>query len=168
MKRPRPEPTNAVLVRNDLHPSHISLLAQALKETRNKRGLFQQAGEFPTQTDPEFPMAEGAVDFYKNGLPLLYKYLPHWVVPTFRDYSLRCWRVEQLLFRSSVLRQNCSDLSWNIVWALCIAVSGLSKRACKNALPPRRCQRSKPSWRMSIGRSIRSEFRSNTRTCFFR
>ena len=73
--------TNAVLVRNDLHPSHISLLAQALKETHNKRGLFQQAGEFPTQTDPEFPMAEGAVDFYKNGLPLLYKYLPHWVVP---------------------------------------------------------------------------------------
>jgi hypothetical protein len=70
-----------VLVRNDLHPSHISLLAQALKETHNKRGLFQQAGEFPTQTDPEFPMAEGAVDFYKNGLPLLYKYLPHWVVP---------------------------------------------------------------------------------------
>ena len=73
--------TNSILVRNDLHPSHISLLAQALKETHNKRGLFQQAGEFPTQTDPEFPMAEGAVDFYKNGLPLLYKYLPHWVVP---------------------------------------------------------------------------------------
>ena len=73
--------TNSILVRNDLHPSHISLLAQALKETHNKRGLFQQAGEFPSQTDPEFPMAEGAVDFYKNGFPLLYKYLPHWVVP---------------------------------------------------------------------------------------
>ena len=73
--------TNSILVRNDLHPSHISLLAQALKETHNKRELFQQAGEFPTLTDPEFPMAEGAVDFYKNGLPLLDKYLPHWVVP---------------------------------------------------------------------------------------
>ena len=73
--------TNSILVRNDLHPSHISLLAQALKETHNKRELFQQAGEFPTQIDPEFPMAEGAVEFYKNGLPLLDKYLPHWVVP---------------------------------------------------------------------------------------
>src|SRR5260370_36174728 len=59
--------TNAVLVRNDLHPAHISLLAQALKEAHNKRGLFQQAGELPTQTDPEFPMAEAAVDVYKNG-----------------------------------------------------------------------------------------------------
>ena len=26
-------------------------------------------------------MADGAVDFYKNGLPFLDKYLPHWVVP---------------------------------------------------------------------------------------
>jgi TRAP-type uncharacterized transport system substrate-binding protein len=76
--------TNAILVRNDLHPSQISLLAQALKETHNKRELFQQAGEFPTLTDPEFPMAEGAVEFYKNGLPLLDKYLPHWIVPHFQ------------------------------------------------------------------------------------
>jgi len=73
--------TNSILVRNDLHPSQISLLAQALKETHNKRELFQQAGEFPTLTDPEFPMAEGAVEFYKDGLPFLDKYLPHWVVP---------------------------------------------------------------------------------------
>jgi TRAP-type uncharacterized transport system substrate-binding protein len=73
--------TNSILVRDDLHPSHISLLAQALKETHNERGLFQQAGEFPTQTDPEFPMAEGAVDFYKNGPSFLNKYLPVWVVP---------------------------------------------------------------------------------------
>ena len=61
--------TNAILIRSDLHPSYISLLAQALKETHRKRELFQQADEFPTLTDPEFPMAEGAVDFYKNGLP---------------------------------------------------------------------------------------------------
>ena len=76
--------TNAVLIRSDLHPSQISLLAQALKETHRKRELFQQAGEFPTLTDPEFPMADGAVEFYKNGLPLLDKYLPHWIVPHFQ------------------------------------------------------------------------------------
>jgi uncharacterized protein len=49
--------TNSILVRNDLHPTLISLLAQAFAETHNERDLFQQAGEFPTQTDPEFPMA---------------------------------------------------------------------------------------------------------------
>jgi TRAP transporter TAXI family solute receptor len=73
--------TNAILVRKDLNPATITLLAHALAETHSEAGLFQRAGEFPTQTDPEFPMAEGAVDFYKNGLPLLNKYLPHWIVP---------------------------------------------------------------------------------------
>jgi hypothetical protein len=33
-----------------------------------------------TQADPEFPMAEAAVDYYKNGLPFLTKYLPVWMV----------------------------------------------------------------------------------------
>jgi TRAP-type uncharacterized transport system substrate-binding protein len=73
--------TNALLVRNDLHPALISLLAQALVETHNKPGFFQRAGEFPTQTDPEFPMAEEAVDFYKNGPPLLNRYFTFWTVP---------------------------------------------------------------------------------------
>ena len=78
--------TNSILVRSDLHPAHISLLAQALKETHDKRGLFQHADEFPTQSDPEFPMAESALDFYKNGLPLLNKYLPAWIVPHFQRF----------------------------------------------------------------------------------
>lgn len=73
--------TNAVLVRNDLHPAHISLLAQALFETHDKPGLFQRTGEFPTQTDPEFPMSQSAVDFYKNGPSFLLRYLPFWMVP---------------------------------------------------------------------------------------
>jgi TRAP-type uncharacterized transport system substrate-binding protein len=72
--------TNSILVRNDLHPALISLLAQALAETHNERGLFEQAGEFPTQTDPEFPMAEAAVDYYKNGPSFLKRYLPFWMV----------------------------------------------------------------------------------------
>jgi hypothetical protein len=51
-----------------------------LAETHNERGLFEQAGEFPTQTDPEFPMAAAAVDFYKNGPSFLNRYLPFWMV----------------------------------------------------------------------------------------
>ena len=73
--------TNSVLVRNDLHPAHISLLAQALSEAHSEPGLFQRAGEFPAQIDPEFTMAEKAVEFYKNGPSFLNKYLPFWIVP---------------------------------------------------------------------------------------
>ena len=42
-------------------------------------GVFQQFGEFPTQSDPEYPMAEAAHDFYKNGPSLLQRYLPFWL-----------------------------------------------------------------------------------------
>ncbi len=73
--------TNAVLVRNDLHPALISLLAQALVETHNTPGLFQRTDEFPLLADPEFSIAPAALDFYKNGPSFLNKYLPFWVVP---------------------------------------------------------------------------------------
>jgi TRAP-type uncharacterized transport system substrate-binding protein len=71
--------TNAVLVRKDLHPQIVSLLAQALLQVHGEAGLFQRAGEFPTLTDPEYPMAEGARDFYRSGPGLLNRYLPFWV-----------------------------------------------------------------------------------------
>jgi uncharacterized protein len=160
--------TNSILVRNDLHPSHISLLAQALKETHNKRGLFQQAGEFPTQTDPEFPMAEGAVDFYKNGLPLLYKYLPHWVVPHVQRLlaallaggaiAFPLFSFAPKLFRSFV------EYRLGSMYRRLRAIeASLQKCASPSEVSALETER-----RMSIGRFIFSEFRSNTRTCFFR
>jgi hypothetical protein len=72
---------NVVLVRKDIHPALINLLAQAIIEEHGKPGIFQKAGEFPTQVDPEYPMSATAVDFYKNGPSFLNKYLPHWIVP---------------------------------------------------------------------------------------
>jgi hypothetical protein len=48
-------------------------------EVHGEAGLFQRAGEFPTLTDPEYPMAEGARDFYRSGPGLMNRYLPFWV-----------------------------------------------------------------------------------------
>jgi len=42
--------------------------------------LFQQAGEFPKMTDPEYPVAPAAIDFYRNGASFLNRYLPFWMV----------------------------------------------------------------------------------------
>jgi uncharacterized protein len=72
--------TNAVVVRKELHPELIYLLARTLQEVHGGPGIFQRAGEFPTQTDPEFPMAEEAIDFYKDGPSLLQRYLPFWTI----------------------------------------------------------------------------------------
>lgn len=72
--------TNVVVVRKELHPELIYLLAQTLQEVHGNAGIFQKAGEFPTQTDPEYPVAEEARDFYKNGPSFLQRYLPFWMI----------------------------------------------------------------------------------------
>src|SRR3984885_7974192 len=72
--------TNAVVVREDLHPEIIDLLAKTLVEVHGGAGIFQRAGEFPTQTDPEFAVADGAREFYQNGPSYLNKYLSYWTV----------------------------------------------------------------------------------------
>jgi TRAP-type uncharacterized transport system substrate-binding protein len=72
--------TNVVVVRKDLHPELIYLLAQTLSEEHGAVGIFQRAGEFPTQIDPEFIVAEEAREFYKNGPSFLQRYLPFWMI----------------------------------------------------------------------------------------
>ena len=72
--------TQAVVVRKNLHPELVYLLAQALSKEHSAAGIFQRAGEFPTVTDPEFPVAQNALDFYKNGPSFLNRYLPFWMV----------------------------------------------------------------------------------------
>src|SRR5271167_4982088 len=71
--------TNVVLVRKELHPSIIDLLVQTMVEVHSAPGIFQRIGEFPTPTDPEYPVAEEASDFYKNGPSLLDRYFLPWV-----------------------------------------------------------------------------------------
>jgi len=72
--------TTAFVVRKDLHPELIYLLAQVVKEVHSGGGVFQRPGEFPSLTDPEFPMAEEAVDYYRNGPSFLQRYLPFWTI----------------------------------------------------------------------------------------
>jgi TRAP-type uncharacterized transport system substrate-binding protein len=72
--------SNVVVVRKELHPELIYLLAQTMKEVHGGAAVFQDVGEFPSVNDPEFPMAEEAVDYYKNGPSFLQRYLPFWMI----------------------------------------------------------------------------------------
>jgi hypothetical protein len=72
--------TTAFVVRNDLHPELKYLLAQVVKGEHSGGGVFQRPGEFPSITDPELPMAEEAVDYYRNGPSFLQRYLPFWMI----------------------------------------------------------------------------------------
>jgi TRAP-type uncharacterized transport system substrate-binding protein len=72
--------TSVVVARANLHPEIIYLLAQTMKELHARGGIFHRASDFPTQTDPDLPMAEEAVDYYKNGPSYLQRYLPFWMI----------------------------------------------------------------------------------------
>jgi len=72
--------SSVVVVRKDLHPELVYLLARTMQEEHSGAGIFQRAGEFPSTNDPEFPMAEEAVDYYKNGPSFLQRYLPFWMI----------------------------------------------------------------------------------------
>jgi hypothetical protein len=72
--------TDVVAARANLHPELIYLLAQTMKEEHGRGGIFHRAGDFPTQTDPDLPMAEEAVDYYKYGPSYLQRYFPFWTI----------------------------------------------------------------------------------------
>ena len=71
--------TNVLMARKDVHPAIVDLLAVAISQAHSMPGLFHKVGEFPTETDPEYPISQSARDFYKSGPSFLNRYLPFWM-----------------------------------------------------------------------------------------
>lgn len=69
----------ALVVRDELHPALVYLLAQAVQEVHGGANLFNTPGEFPKPVDPEFKISDDAARFYKNGAPILQRYFPFWL-----------------------------------------------------------------------------------------
>jgi len=71
-------PTANIVVTEDFHPALADLMMQALAETHGGAGVFQKAGEFPTNRDHEFPLSKEAQRYYASGPPFLQRYMPFW------------------------------------------------------------------------------------------
>ena len=50
-----------------------------MKEVHSGSDIFQRSGEYPNGTDVEYPVAQTAVDFYKNGPLFMQRHLPLWL-----------------------------------------------------------------------------------------
>jgi TRAP transporter TAXI family solute receptor len=72
-------PRAALVVRSDLHPAIVALLAEAAQEIHGRSGLLNKANEFPTLTDPEFEMNPDALRYYKSGPTFWKRILPFWL-----------------------------------------------------------------------------------------
>ncbi len=68
-----------VLVRSDLHPEIANLLLKVMTQIHSKPGIFQRGSDFPASSDPEYPMAQTAIDFYRDGPSFLRRQLPLWL-----------------------------------------------------------------------------------------
>ncbi len=76
-------PTATLVARANLHPALIELLVQAASDIHGGAGWFQQQGQFPSARYTEIPVAREAAKFYKDGAPLLQRYMPFWVANLF-------------------------------------------------------------------------------------
>jgi hypothetical protein len=72
-------PTAMLVARKDTHPALVQLFVQAAQQVHGGAGWFQRKGEFPNTRNTELPLADEAERFFKDGPPLLQRYLPFWL-----------------------------------------------------------------------------------------
>jgi TRAP-type uncharacterized transport system substrate-binding protein len=76
-------PTATLVAREDMHPALVDLFVQSATEIHGGAGWFRKKGEFPTASYTEIPVSPTAQKLYKEGAPLMQRYLPFWLANFF-------------------------------------------------------------------------------------
>ena len=71
--------TTSLVASEDTHPAIVQLFVQAAARIHGNPGWISRAGQFPSAQGNEFPLASDAERYYRNGPPLLQRYLPFWL-----------------------------------------------------------------------------------------
>jgi TRAP-type uncharacterized transport system substrate-binding protein len=71
--------TTTLVARAGTHPALLQLFVQVAHEIHGGTGWIARAGEFPSPQNTELPLAKEAERYYRNGPPLLQRYLPFWL-----------------------------------------------------------------------------------------
>ena len=80
--------TANLVVRHDLHPALDYLLLEAAREVHKGATLLNRPGEFPNPRATDFPLAEEAQRYYRDGRPFLQRYMPYWVANALQRFLL--------------------------------------------------------------------------------
>ena len=80
--------TANLVVRQDLHPALDYLLLEAAREVHKGATLLNRPGEFPNPRATDFPLAEEAQRYYRDGRPFLQRYMPYWVANALQRFLL--------------------------------------------------------------------------------
>ncbi|MGA8513275.1 MAG: C4-dicarboxylate ABC transporter substrate-binding protein, partial [Burkholderiaceae bacterium] len=71
--------TANLVVHEDLHPALGYLLLEAARDIHKGASLLNRPGDFPHPRATDFPLADEAQRYYKDGRPFLQRYLPFWL-----------------------------------------------------------------------------------------
>ncbi len=71
--------TTTLAARASTHPALLQLFVQAAHNIHGGTGWLAPAGQFPSPQNTELPLAQEAERYYRNGPPLLQRYLPFWL-----------------------------------------------------------------------------------------
>lgn len=71
--------TTTLVAREGTHPALLQLFVQAAHNIHGGTGWIARAGQFPSPQNAELPLAKEAERYYRNGPPLLQRYLPFWL-----------------------------------------------------------------------------------------
>ena len=82
-------PTATLVARAELHPALVGLLVRSAAQIHGGAGWFQQQGQFPSPKYTEIPVAPEAARYYRDGPPLLQRYMRFWLA----NLAERLWVV---------------------------------------------------------------------------
>jgi TRAP-type uncharacterized transport system substrate-binding protein len=71
--------TTTLVAREGTHPALLQLFVQASHNIHGGTSWLAHAGNFPSPQNTELPLAAEAERYYRNGVPLLQRYLPFWL-----------------------------------------------------------------------------------------
>ena len=71
--------TANLVIREDVHPALAYLLLEAARDIHKGATLLNRPGDFPHGRATDFPLADEAQRYYKEGRPFLQRYLPFWL-----------------------------------------------------------------------------------------
>lgn len=71
-------PVATLVAREDVHPALIDLMMRAATEIHGAASVFEQAGQFPSPQNVDFPLSEEAERYFQSGLGFLRRVMPFW------------------------------------------------------------------------------------------
>jgi TRAP transporter TAXI family solute receptor len=71
--------TANLVVHQGIHPAIAYLLLEAARDVHHSATLLNRPAEFPHSRGTDFPLADEAARYYKDGRPFLQRYLPFWL-----------------------------------------------------------------------------------------